>query len=148
MSDNKNKVFEDEFMEVQSGLISLCMEFLGENEVDKIYAYCSIEGKACSFNAFFGTNSGIKMITEIESNMRRAMQFLRTGCHDLGKTKEVCANYGMSVPTEIKMIYDVKSGKFDAKYCYDEICSLKTGKDQAEVFMEWVAEIKQELGRV
>ena len=57
--------------------------------------------------------------------------------------KGVCANYGMSVPTEIKMIYDVESGKFDAKYCYDEICSLKTGKDQSEVFMEWVDEIKQ-----
>lgn len=143
MSDEKSKVFEDEFMEVQSGLISLCMEFLGENEADKVYAYCSIEGKSCSFNAFFGTNSGIKMITEIESNMRRAMQFLGTGCHDLEKIKEVCATYEKPVPTEIKMTYDVKSGKFDAKYCYDEICSLETGKGQSEVFMEWVAEIKQ-----
>ena len=141
------KVFEDEFMEVQSGLISLCMEFLGENEIEKIYAYCSIEGKACSFNAFFGTNSGIKTITEIESNMRRAMQFLRTGCHDLVKMKEVCATHEKPVPTEIKMTYDVKSGKFDAEYRYDEICSLKTGKDQSEVFMSWVNEMKKEVGQ-
>lgn len=143
MGDEKSKVFEDEFMEVQSGLISLCMELVGENEIDKVYAYCSIEGKSNSFNAFFGVNDKIKMITEIESNMRRAMQFLRTGCHDLDKLKDVCEKYEKPVPTEIKMTYDVKNGKFDAKYCYDEICSLKTGKGQAEVFMEWVAEIKQ-----
>ncbi len=32
MSEIKDKVFEDEFMEVQSGLISLCLEFLGETK--------------------------------------------------------------------------------------------------------------------
>ena len=46
------KVFEDEFMEVQSGLISLCIEFLGENKVDNIYAYGSIEDGRYSFNVF------------------------------------------------------------------------------------------------
>ena len=52
MNDGKNKVFEDEFMEVQSDLISLCMEVLGNNKVDEILAYCSIEEKSRSFHAF------------------------------------------------------------------------------------------------
>lgn len=145
MSDEKNKVFEDEFMEVQSGLISLCIEFVGENQIDNIYVYCSVEGKTSSFNAFFGTNKEIKMISEIECNMSRVMQFLRTGCQDLVKLKEVCVYHEKPVPTEIKMIYDVASGKFDTNYRYDEICSLKTGKGQSEVFMDWVAEMKQKI---
>ncbi len=143
MSDTKNKVFEDEFMDVQSGLISLCMELVGNNEINKVYAYCSIEGKAYSFNAFFGTDSGIKMITEIESNMRRAVQFLRTGCHDLEKIKDVCTNYEMPVPTEIKMYYDVKTGKFNADYKYEPVC---IDKSAGELFDEWKTEIKQKLG--
>lgn len=35
-----SKVFEDEFMNIQSGLVSLCLE-VTENKVDKIYVYCS-----------------------------------------------------------------------------------------------------------
>ena len=42
------------------------------------------------------------------------------------------------------MYFDVKSGKFDAKYCYEEICSER---EVSEVFMDWVVEMKQELGQ-
>lgn len=35
------RVFEDEFMEAQSRIISLCVEFAG-NKADKVYAYGSI----------------------------------------------------------------------------------------------------------
>ena len=45
-----NKVFEDEFMDVQSSIISLCLE-LTERKVDKVYAYCSNEKYCLIFNA-------------------------------------------------------------------------------------------------
>lgn len=47
-----HKVFEDEFMDAQSQIISLCLEF-ADNKADKVYAYGSIEEKSISFNAFF-----------------------------------------------------------------------------------------------
>ena len=37
-----DRVFEDEFMDAQSRIISLCVEFAG-NRTDKVYAYGSIE---------------------------------------------------------------------------------------------------------
>ena len=40
-----SKVFEDEFMDFQSGLISLCLEVTG-GKINKIYAYCSNEKKS------------------------------------------------------------------------------------------------------
>jgi hypothetical protein len=46
-----SKVFEDEFMELQSGLISLCLE-VTRGKVDKVFAYGSNEKKSKSFNAF------------------------------------------------------------------------------------------------
>lgn len=37
--------YEDVFMELQSEFIALCLE-VAEQDVDEIYAYCSIEKKA------------------------------------------------------------------------------------------------------
>ena len=39
------KGFEDDFMDLQSGLISLCLELVGQ-KVDKVYVYCSVEKKS------------------------------------------------------------------------------------------------------
>ena len=60
------------------------------------------------------------------------------------KVRDVCANYGKPVPTEMKMVYDVQMGKFESKYRYEEICSAKTQKAASEVFDEWVEEIRRE----
>ena len=46
-----DRVFEDEFMEAQSRIVALCVEFAG-NRADKVYAYGSIEESSISFNAF------------------------------------------------------------------------------------------------
>jgi len=51
--------FEDEFMALQSELISLCLE-VTEKKVDKIYAYASIEEKSKMFNSFFEIDGEIK----------------------------------------------------------------------------------------
>ena len=45
------KVFEDEFMDLQTALISLCLE-VTEEKVNKVYVYCSNEKKSKMFNAF------------------------------------------------------------------------------------------------
>ncbi len=47
-----SKVFEDALMDVQSELISLCLEVVENRDIDKVYAYCSIEKKSMMFNAF------------------------------------------------------------------------------------------------
>ena len=46
--------------------------------------------------------------------------------------------------TEIKMIYDVKTKKFNVAYQYKEICSAKTNISAGEVFMNWVTAKKNE----
>ena len=144
MSDNSSKVFEDEFMEVQSGLISLCMEFIGENEVDKVYAYGSIEDGSYSFNVFFEVNGEIKNPKAFEPQEHKIFKFLNVGTLELTNIEDVCTQYNKPVPTEIKLYYDVKTGKFNAHYKYEPICVDKCAGD---VFDEWMAEIKLEIGQ-
>lgn len=55
---------EFKFMEMRSGLISLCLEVMG-GKVDKIFAYASIEKKSTMFNTFF---EKIKRICEYDQS--------------------------------------------------------------------------------
>lgn len=137
-----DKIFEDEFMDLQSGLISLCIE-VAQQSISKVYAYCSNEKKSKMFNAFFEVDGEIKTLNQLGIPSKLAFQFLKTGTEDLEKIDALCTKYNMPIPTEMKLCYDVKSGKYDAEYKYEEVCSAKTGKDAGEVFLEWVSEIKK-----
>jgi len=136
-----SKVFEDAFSDVQSGLISLCLEAVDEN-AEKVYAYCSIEEKSRTFNAFFCVNGEIKTLDEITDNVALIRQFLEFGTGDLLEIKRVCKEHDRPVPTEIKMVYDVQSGHFEANYQYVPVCDGDMDKSSYDVFMEWFNEVK------
>ena len=116
-----DREFEDEFMDAQSQIISLCVEFAG--------------------NAFFKIDGQIKTTNNIAADTDSIWDFLDLGESDLEKIKQICIHYGKPVPTELKMIYDCKSGKIDTKYKYESICSAKTGTDSSEIFMKWLDEV-------
>lgn len=136
-----SKVFEDEFMDVQASIISLCLE-VTKKKVQKVYAYCSNEKKSKMFNVFFDVSGQIKTLNQLGVPQKPAFQFLKLGIEELKNLNAICAKHNMPAPTEMKLYYDVTSGKFDANYKYEEVCSAKTGKCAAEVFMEWIEEIK------
>lgn len=136
-----NKVFEDEFMDLQSALISLCMK-VTEQKISKIYVYCSNEKKSKMFNAFFDVNGEIKTLNQLGVPNNLAFQFLKLGTEDLGKLDGICKKHNMQIPTEMKLYYDVSSGKYTAEYKYEEVCSSKNQKNSGEVFLEWLNEIK------
>jgi len=71
-----SKIFEDEFMELQSGLLSLCMEVV-DQKASKIYVYCSNEKKSKMFNAFFEVDGEIKMLNQLEISNDLVFQFLK-----------------------------------------------------------------------
>lgn len=136
-----SKVFEDEFMDIQASMISLCLEMV-EKKADKVYVYCSNEKKSNMFNAFFVVNGQVKTLNQLGVSNKEAFQFLGYGIEDLESLNDICAKHNMPAPTEMKLYYDVTTGKFNADYKYEEVCSAKTGTCAAEVFMEWIAEVK------
>lgn len=136
-----SKVFEDEFMDAQASIISLCLE-VTENKVDKVYAYCSNEKKSKMFNVFFDVSGQIKTLNQLGVPPKPAFHFLKLGIEEIKKLDAICKKHNMPAPTEMKLYYDVTTGKFNADYKYEEVCSANTGKCAAEVFMEWMEEIK------
>ena len=113
-----------------------------KKKVQKVYAYCSNEKKSKMFNVFFNVSGQIKTLNQLGVPQKPAFQFLKLGIEELKNLNAICAKHNMPAPTEMKLYYDVTSGKFDANYKYEEVCSAKTGKCAAEVFMEWIEEIK------
>lgn len=138
-AESKAKVFEDEFSEVQTGLISLCME-LTRIKVDKVFAYCNIEGKSQSFNAFFEKDGRILKNNQVGASIETVNDFLRLGTSDLNQLREICTRYGKPVPRQIKMVYDAKTHGFDARISYDSL--LDEGKSAGQAFMEWRSEVE------
>lgn len=138
------KIFEDEFMEIQADLISLCLDAV-ENKVDKIYAYASIERKTTMFDVFFEVDKHVLNRNEIGMDQDIQLDVLGTGIEELERMREVCAKYKQKTPTEMKMYYDVNTGAYTANYQYHEICSHKTGVLPDHVFDAWYEKIKGEV---
>ena len=137
-----SKVFEDEFMEVQTDMISLCCE-LTKNTVDGIYVYCSCEGGAREFNAFFTKQGKIVFLHELGVDRQTQSNFLDIGLSDLRRIKNICQEYNQVVPTEMKLIYDVKTRKFSASYQYQPVQTMDIGF--MDLMKAWANEVSQNI---
>lgn len=142
-----NKNFEDKFMDIQSGLVALCMEVTEGKDVDKIFVYVSMESESNMFDAFVEKDGEILFIYDLGIDGGLLRDFLRTGLGDLERIEELCDENDVDTPTEIKMYYDVKSGKFDADYAYDEKYSDSDTLMAEHIFEEWYNEIKSQKSK-
>lgn len=132
--------FEDTFMDIQAGLIALCME-VTDGQVEKVYAYASIQKDSQMFNAFFEKSGKLVTLKQMGITPDLAMQFLEVGTEDLDKIRELCIENEMPVPTEMKMYYDVKSNQYHADYRYEN-----NGEDAVEGFQKWIEEFRAKRG--
>ena len=139
----KTKTFEDEFVDVQEGMISLCEELAGDTAVDEICIYGSIEDGALSFNAFYLTQGKCVTASKISSEHTTIKQFLREGCDDLIRLSEVCKEYNRPVPTELRLRYKTASRRLDTHYEYDPICTLENNKLPSDIFKSWKESVEK-----
>ncbi|MCC5803737.1 DUF600 domain-containing protein [Rossellomorea vietnamensis] len=146
------KDFEDRFSELQADMISICMEYI-EDRADKVYVYCSSEKGIISANFFYlidnmylephMVNESMKDGTEaFDITPKRQSMVLRIICEDIQKINTLCKEYERDMPTEMKLIYEVKSGNFKAEYKYDLVYANDDIKTADHIADEWFEEIK------
>ncbi|HDR8023474.1 TPA: DUF600 family protein [Bacillus cereus] len=146
------KEFEDRFSELQADMISICMEYV-ENRADKVYVYASCEEDMISSSFFYLINNKYVECHKVNDALengeekydvspKRMFQVLQIIGEDIEEIETLCKEYEKDMPTEMKLIYDAKSGKFKAEYKYDLIHTnedIKTADDFAD---EWFEEVK------
>ncbi|SME20271.1 hypothetical protein BACERE00175_03976 [Bacillus cereus] len=146
------KEFEDRFSELQADMISICMEYV-EDRADKVYVYASCEEDMISSSFFYLINNKYVECHKVNDALEngeekydvspeRMFQVLQIIGEDIEEIETLCKEYEKDMPTEMKLIYDAKSGKFKAEYKYDLIHTnedIKTADDFAD---EWFEEVK------
>lgn len=146
------KEFEDKFSELQADMISICMEY-AEGRADKVYVYASCEESIFSSKFFYLVNNKYvkphKMNDALEVgderydvSLERQFMVLDILNEDIEKIKVLCKEYERDMPTEMKLIYDVKSGNFKAEYKYELVYTYDEIKTATHIFNDWFEEVE------
>lgn len=149
-------IFEDKFMDIQSDMVSLCLEYT-ESKADKIFIYASNENNSLTFNVFFlikehiATMNSVNQILsnqglQIDDSLERRRAVLKIGVEDFQKIISVCKEYNQPIPTEIKLNYDVISNSLDAHYKYENVFS-DTDKSSFDIFNDWIQQMKNTISK-
>lgn len=146
------KEFEDKFMDIQAGMISLCLEYVG-GQADKVYIY-GIAEDFYEFNVFYKigkhysrkhlVNDYIPESSHVDIGLQRSL--LKYGIEYTRKIVELCKEYNREHPTEMWLIYDVQKNSLDSRYSYEG----RYDKDEELIprleFDKWFEEVKQQEG--
>ena len=62
---------------------------------------------------------------------------------DIEKIERVCKQYGREMPTEIKLIYDIKKNELKATYAYENFWSESKTRCAQDIGDEWFDEVKE-----
>lgn len=146
------KTFEDWLAEIQTDMIDICLEY-ADYKADAVYIYASYEEQTISCDYFYKIGDSLyerHRLSEIEAfkydvSIQRQEACLAILNEDIEKLIDVCKDFDMDMPTEIKLIYDVKRNHVSADYEYELQYS-----NTAELMPEDLAEawFEQELQRI
>lgn len=146
---NVNKIFEDEFTDIQADMISICLENV-DGRADMIYVYGSYESGTMVSTYFYKIHGMIVSRGKLNDALRpdespydvsveRQKQVTKILMDDMKQLKAVCETYQRPMPTEMKLTYDVSKNSLDAEYQYENVYSNQVDKDAYDIAAEWMA---------
>ena len=147
-----NRVFEDQLMDIQSDMISLSLEYI-ENKAETVYIYVVLEDGLVSFDVFYKIGGFISEKSDVNKYLSEKIndsddiQFslLEYGIEDAEKIEVLFEENSKEVPTEIRLVYDVKNNSLKSNYRYDAMYEKNEDLSVSDVFETWIQEEKSKL---
>ena len=147
-----NRVFEDQLMDIQSDMISLSLEYI-ENKAETVYIYVVLEDGLVSFDVFYKIGGFISEKSDVNEYLSEKIndsddiQFslLEYGIEDAEKIEVLFKENSKEVPTEIRLVYDVKNNSLKSNYIYDAMYEKNEDLSVSDVFEAWIQEEKSKL---
>ncbi|MDR9571777.1 hypothetical protein [Streptococcus sp. 27098_8_86] len=147
-----NRVFEDQLMDIQSDMISLSLEYV-ENKAETVYIYVVLEDGLVSFDVFYKIGGFISEKSDVNEYLSEKIndsddiQFslLEYGIEDAEKIEVLFEENSKEVPTEIRLVYDVKNNSLKSNYRYDAMYEKNEDLSVSDVFESWIQEEKSKL---
>ena len=145
-------IFEDQLMEIQSDMISLSLEYV-ENKAEIVYIYVVLEDGLVSFDVFYKIGGFISEKSDVNEYLSEKIndsddiQFslLEYGIEDAEKIEVLFKENSKEVPTEIRLVYDVKNNSLKSNYIYDAMYEKNEDLSVSDVFEAWIKEEKSKL---
>ena len=145
-------IFEDQLMEIQSDMISLSLEYV-ENKAEIVYIYVVLEDGLVSFDVFYKIGGFISEKSDVNEYLSEKIndsddiQFslLEYGIEDAEKIEVLFEENSKEVPTEIRLVYDVKNNSLKSNYRYDAMYEKNEDLSVSDVFDAWIQEEKSKL---
>jgi len=152
------KVFEDYFSELQADMVSICLEYVFER-ANKIYIYCSYEEGLISNDFFYNINGKIverhklndALVNEEDDanfsydiSVDRQKAVVKIINENIKEMIKLCKEYDREMPTEIKIVYDLKENKLAADYKYELVHTNDSNKTARSIARLWFDQIKME----
>lgn len=145
-------IFEDQLMEIQSDMISLSLEYV-ENKAEIVYIYVVLEDGLVSFDVFYKIGGFISEKSDVNEYLSEKIndsddiQFslLEYGIEDAEKIEVLFEENSKEVPTEIRLVYDVKNNSLKSNYRYDAMYEKNEDLSVSDVFEAWIQEEKSKL---
>ena len=147
-----NKVFEDQLMDIQSDMISLSLEYV-ENKAETVYIYVVLEDGLVSFDVFYKIGGFISEKSDVNEYLSEKIndsddiQFslLEYGIEVAQKIEVLFEENSKEVPTEIRLVFDVKNNSLKSNYRYDAMYEKNEDLSVSDVFETWIQEEKFKL---
>ena len=145
-------IFEDQLMEIQSDMISLSLEYV-ENKAEIVYIYVVLEDGLVSFDVFYKIGGFISEKSDVNEYLSEKIndsddiQFslLEYGIEDAENIEVLFKENSKEVPTEIRLVYDVKNNSLKSNYIYDAMYEKNEDLSVSDVFEAWIQEEKSKL---
>ena len=145
-------IFEDQLMEIQSDMISLSLEYV-ENKAEIVYIYVVLEDGLVSFDVFYKIGGFISEKSDVNEYLSEKIndsddiQFslLEYGIEVAQKIEVLFEENSKEVPTEIRLVFDVKNNSLKSNYRYDAMYEKNEDLSVSDVFEAWIQEEKFKL---
>ena len=138
-------VFEDAFMELQTGWVESCLEALDGISVEKICIYQSIERSSYGGDVFFVKNGKAVRKENVGMSDDTQWSLLNLLTMELADVIRICEEYDRPCPTEMKLIYDVDQSTFDADYQYEPIREGLHSPMLSDILNVWMEDVQKQL---
>ena len=149
--------FEKKYSEILSNMVAACIGYV-KNNAEKVFIHLSHEAGMYSYGFFFQIHGKIVMrgyvhkalqpgdtpISRDESifNQPVAGKVLRVEDERL---VDLFKEYGRELPTEIRVVYDARTRKLDARCRYDPVFSMNPNSLSDDVEIAWTREEAEKL---
>ena len=148
----EGRPFEDLFSAYQNEMVRQSIAY-AEKRAEKIYIYSDLEDGAFQALSLFRIDGKYYTRNDIDREIRegkRTSSLSEQDRRDIRMTvlcyavsvRELCRDYGKPMPTVIKLVYDAKKRRVDAKYGYERLRSLSDTESDTRCRM-WFDEIRE-----